>query len=142
MSGVADNFQLHTLVMDALPADRPRLGRHRRRVSASAAAIARGAGPQQSDETIIGSWNLYTYRALRDGRLPPADDLSAKDSWIWNEGIPPCGFRIAVRARMGPEGFEPSTLIGDGSRHLSDVVRLTVEGLPDMNEQLRCSTST
>jgi hypothetical protein len=87
MSGVADNFQLHTLLMDAMPAPRGLLRRRRPRVSAAAVDIARGEGPQELDETVTGAWNLYTYEALRDGRLPETDSLDT-EHWIWNEGTP------------------------------------------------------
>jgi hypothetical protein len=56
--------------------------------SAWARAIARGAGPQQGDETVTGQWNLYVYPALRGGDLPPAGDDAATEAWIWNQGTP------------------------------------------------------
>lgn len=87
LSGIADNFQLHTLLMDELPEQRGWGRRAKRRVSESAAAIARGDGPQESDETITGAWNLYSYAAWRNGRLPDGD-LEARGTWIWNEGTP------------------------------------------------------
>jgi hypothetical protein len=74
MSGIVDNFQLHVLLMDAFGLATTR-----------AAAVALGDGPQQTEETITGAWNLYTHRAWP---LPAADDLDAKDTWIWNEGTP------------------------------------------------------
>ena len=77
ISGVSENFQLHTLLMDAF--DRP--------VDPEVLAIARGDGPQQGDREVAGAWNLYTYRALRDGRLPEPD-ASQSGEWIWNEGVP------------------------------------------------------
>ena len=101
MSGVVDNFQLHTLLMHDFPGDAPR-------VSPSAAEIARGRGPQASDETVVGAWNLYTFGALRDGRLPAADDLDSTDVWIWNEGTPADipvldGHRVIL---LGPTGYK------------------------------------
>ena len=54
MSGIVENFQLNTLLMDEFPRDEPR-------VSKAAVAVARGNGPQQIDETVTGVWNLYTY---------------------------------------------------------------------------------
>ena len=103
MSGVVDNFQLHTLLMEDFPGKA-------RRVSPSAAAIARGLGPQTSGETIVGAWNLYTFRALSDGRLPEADDTGATDVWIWNEGTPSDiplldDHRVIL---LGPPGYERS----------------------------------
>jgi hypothetical protein len=77
-SGIADNFQLHTLLMDEIPPAS--------RVSPAVAATARGDGPQALDDTVTGAWNLYTYAALRDGALPEATEPG--EHWIWNEGTP------------------------------------------------------
>ena len=82
MSGVVENFQLNTLLMDAFPGDRPR-------VSQAAVAVARGEGPQRIDEQVAGAWNLFTYAALTaDGGLPDPTDFAYSDTWIWNEGMP------------------------------------------------------
>lgn len=82
MSGIVENFQLTTLLMDEFPRDEPR-------VSREAVAVARGSGPQQIDETVTGAWNLYTYAALRPGgELPAPTDRAHADTWIWNEGMP------------------------------------------------------
>ena len=82
MSGIVENFQLNTLLMDEFPRDKPR-------VSKEAAAVARGSGPQQIDETVTGVWNLYTYAALQPGgQLPDPTDRKYADTWIWNEGTP------------------------------------------------------
>ena len=82
MSGIVDNFQLNTLLMDVFPAGE-------RRVSEAAAAVARGEGPQRIEETVTGAWNLFTYEALQpDGSLPDPSDLRFQDTWIWNEGMP------------------------------------------------------
>lgn len=82
MSGIVENFQLNTLLMDEFPRDEPR-------VSKDAVAAARGSGPQQIDETVSGVWNLYSYAALQPGaELPEATDRAYADTWIWNEGMP------------------------------------------------------
>jgi hypothetical protein len=82
MSGIVENFQLSTLLMDEFPRDEPR-------VSKQAVAVARGGGPQQVDETITGVWNLYSYGALLPGgELPGGTDRAYADSWIWHEGMP------------------------------------------------------
>lgn len=82
MSGIVENFQLCTLLMDEFPRDEPR-------VSKAAVAVARGEGPQQIDETVTGVWNLFTYEALRPGgELPDPADMSLSHTWIWNEGMP------------------------------------------------------
>lgn len=90
MSGIVDNFQLHTLLMDALPLPRRRFGRRApRRVSESAAATARGDGPQETDETVVGAWNPYVYAAFAGGSLPAKEDYqAARHLFIWNEGTP------------------------------------------------------
>jgi hypothetical protein len=83
MSGISENFQLNVLLMDVFP------NSGARRVSAEAAAIARGNGPQQGTEILAGAWNLYNARAMRpDGTLSDAKDNSSSDHWIWNEGKP------------------------------------------------------
>ncbi len=82
MSGIVENFQLNTLLMDEFPRDEPR-------VSREAVAVARGSGPQQIDEDVTGAWNLYTYGALMPGgALVDPSDLAYSDTWIWNEGMP------------------------------------------------------
>ena len=82
MSGIVENFQLNTLLMDEFPRDAPR-------VSKAAVAVARGEGPQQIDETVTGVWNLFTYEALQPGgTLPDPADISLSHTWIWNEGMP------------------------------------------------------
>ena len=82
MSGIVENFQLNTLLMDEFPRDEPR-------VSREAVAVARGNGPQQIDEDVTGAWNLYTYGGLMPGgELVDPSDLAYSDTWIWNEGRP------------------------------------------------------
>ena len=84
MSGVADNFQLHTLLMSTFP----RRWYERRRVSHPAVATAMGLGPQQISEVITGCWNLYQASALgADGRISPAQQTEPQH-WIWGEGSP------------------------------------------------------
>jgi hypothetical protein len=86
ISGVVDNFQLNVLLMDAFP----KSGLFaRRRVLERVADVARGKGPQQTDDTVTGVWNLYTWRAVdQDLKLPDAGDMSSSTHWVWNEGTP------------------------------------------------------
>jgi hypothetical protein len=98
LSGIADNFQLHTLLMDEMPPAS--------RVSPSVAATVRGSGPQMIDETVTGAWNLYTYAAIRDGRILEAH--APGKHWIWNEGAPRDipkvdGHRVVL---LGPPAYE------------------------------------
>lgn len=92
ISGVADNFQLHTLLADMLidtPSEIVGLslaGLPGFRPDPSVVAVARGDGSSASDVPSSGAWDLYNWTALRaDGRLP--DDVPT-DHWIWGEGIP------------------------------------------------------
>jgi hypothetical protein len=85
MSGVVDNFQLNVLLMEALP------WTGSRRVSRAAAAAARGEGPQQTKETVVGVWDLYSYAALGPGgTLPEAggEDEQPDETLIWDQGMP------------------------------------------------------
>lgn len=83
MSGVVDNFQLNMLLMDIFPRinSAPRISRE-------AADIARGIGPQESDEVITGAWNLHDWRAIQAGYKLPNHEAVSSDFWIWNEGTP------------------------------------------------------
>lgn len=86
ISGVVDNFQLNTLLMDAFPQSSPGATR---RVTQSALDVARGLGDQESDETVASVWNLYTWLGiLPDLSLPPAEEYGTNQFWVWNEGIP------------------------------------------------------
>lgn len=89
MDGVSDNFQLHMLLMDALP--EPSwlgflgVGRFPRHL----AEMAKGRGPQQIDQSVAGRWNVYTWQVVGpDGKLPPAGDMGSSQFWVWNEGQP------------------------------------------------------
>lgn len=86
MSGIAENFQLNVLLMDAFP----KSGFFsRRRVTKQVAEVARGVGPQQTADVVVGAWDLHTWQAIRpDLTLPPPGDLAASNTWIWNEGVP------------------------------------------------------
>lgn len=86
ISGVVDNFQLNTLLMDAMPL--PGFFSSRR-VSKGAVKVYRGEGPQSSNDTVTGAWNLYTWKAIESGlSLPDAADSQNNAEWIWNEASP------------------------------------------------------
>lgn len=107
ISGVVDNFQLHTLLMESFPST----GVFASRVPRSVADIARGFGPQESEETVTGFWNLYSWRAMQsNGQLPESGDFSASSHWVWNEGLPTDipvldGHRVVL---LGPPSLERS----------------------------------
>jgi hypothetical protein len=100
MSGVADNFQLHTLLMDIFPHKQP--WNIRRRVARQAVEIAQGKGAQSGDTAIVGTWNLYNWYAVgADLKLPDLSDRSSSQYWIWGEGCPEeiavfSGFRVIL----------------------------------------------
>jgi hypothetical protein len=104
MSGVADNFQLHTLLMGVFPHKKPRFTP---RVSETALRVARGAGPHQDETSVKGHWNLCTWRSV----LPSLKLMQdASQHWIWGEGIPmdiPVfeGHRVVL---LGPASYERS----------------------------------
>ena len=109
ISGVADNFQLHTLLMESFPSSGIRAGT---RVSRLVAEIARGIGPQQvEEEPVTGFWNLYNWQAVQsNGELPAADDFTHSSVWLWNEGYPADiplfeGQRVVL---LGPPSLERS----------------------------------
>lgn len=87
MSGVADNFQLHTLLMGTLignPAagwlkgDRP----GRDAVAACTTGLADRNAP-----IVSGQFNLWNWTGVRpDGTLPEGTD--GNEHWVWNEGVP------------------------------------------------------
>jgi hypothetical protein len=103
MSGIVDNFQLHTLLMDAFPETQ---------VSEAAVRVARGEGEQQIAENVTGAWNLWIAAALSDrGELPPKEAIQEfMDLLIWNEGtpadIPPLdGHRVILLGEPSYERF-------------------------------------
>jgi hypothetical protein len=87
ISGVVDNFQLNVLIMDTFPAGPGDVAPQR--VDALVADVARGTGPQQTEDTVTGEWNLYNWQAIQSNyELPDPNDYSASQHWIWNEGSP------------------------------------------------------
>ncbi len=93
IDGITDNFQLHTLLADALISDGgffrrkgPAWGIPGKRPSAAVVATMRGDGPRSIAESSTGSWNLYNWTALdANGHLPSKME---PEHWIWNEGVP------------------------------------------------------
>ncbi len=97
MTGIADNFQLHTLLLGALagsrvPGEPP----------SPVAVAAAGEGPA-AERTVTSGWQLAQWTGLREGGVAGPDDT---DSWIWNEGVP---------ADIAPFDGERVVLIGDGT---------------------------
>jgi hypothetical protein len=86
LNGVTDNFQLHVLLMDVFP---QKGFIKSRRVSTQIVDVARGTGPQQTQDTVTGYWNMYNWQAVHSNlQLPAPDDRSSSNLWIWGEGKP------------------------------------------------------
>ncbi len=142
MNGIAENFQLNVLLMDVFP----RGWFRRRRVSKSAIDVARGIGPQETDDMIHGTWNLYTASALREDRtLPDPNDVEASSTWIWNEGIPAdipqhSGHRVVL---LGPTAYARTWNSQRAFKLLpasiSQVHKLTTREVEDWLDRLRGS---
>lgn len=79
-SGIADNAQLHALLMAHYPDAAKTFPK-------KALPIFDGSGEQTSEMTVESNWNLYAFGALnRDGSIK--DDLADSEYWLWNEDAP------------------------------------------------------
>ena len=102
ISGIADNAQLHALLMAHYPDAARKFPR-------KALAIFDGSGPQIGEFAVESDWNLYAYRALdKDGQIK--DDLADSAHWLWNEDAPIAipkweGYRVVV---LGPSSYARS----------------------------------
>ncbi len=84
--GVADNFQLHTLLAGALIGD-PFAGWIPGVPPDPRVAAAARDGPPAGDLVAEARFNLVGWRGLQsDGTLPTG--LDGSEFWIWGEGIP------------------------------------------------------
>jgi hypothetical protein len=87
IGGLADNFQLHTLLADALIGDPAEGWLAGARPDPRVAAAARDQPVDPAAPRAVGVFNLCNWTALLpDGTLPGA--LESSDHWIWNEGSP------------------------------------------------------
>ena len=87
VAGISDNFQLHTLLADALIGDPDKGLLPGRRPDPRVTAAARDGAVDPSAALAEGAFNLMNWPALRPDRtLPTGQDGSAH--WIWNEGVP------------------------------------------------------
>jgi len=84
MHGIADNFQLHPLLLHALAGDGPQ--RIRGSVPPGEVTAAMSNGSTDGAPSARSDWPLASWTGLRGG----ADftQLDRKDSWIWNECVP------------------------------------------------------
>jgi hypothetical protein len=85
--GVSDNFQLHTLLANAIIGDPEKGQLPGRRPDPRVVAAARDRPVDPAAALAEGSFNLMNWQALRPDRtLAAPPDGSAL--WIWNEGAP------------------------------------------------------
>ena len=86
--GVADNFQLYTLLADALIGDAEDGWLEGTRPAPEVARCARGEGPQNVEASASGAWNLYAWQAFAyDPTLSDPASIPHELS-VWGEGIP------------------------------------------------------
>lgn len=86
LSGVADNFQLQTLLAAAIVGEGPG------KVPGTPpppeiVAVMDGEGPQRLDAQITGWWNLYQWNSLLPDRTLPQGDV-ARGKWVAYDGAP------------------------------------------------------
>ena len=124
ISGISDNFQLHTLLADALAYDGegPEWGIPAVRPSKSVVAVVNGTGPQESDEPSTGIWNFYNWQALLYDKISDSEI----DDWIWNEGIPADiekweGKRVII---LGPPSYARTWNTGKSIPHLKPEIKI------------------
>ena len=86
MSGIADNYQLQTLVLATLNDNSSTIP-----VPPSTAAVdvARGIGPQQSRDEVSGRWDFYSWQAGQpDLQLPGIEHPLAHKYKLLDAGLP------------------------------------------------------
>ena len=88
ISGLADNFQLHTLLADALIGRFSNRWLRGRRPSRAEVATARDGPIHERGPSAYGSFNLWAWRGLTaEGKL--RNPMAGRAYWIWNEGVCP-----------------------------------------------------
>jgi hypothetical protein len=97
--GIADNFQLHALLREALTAGPIPAGHAIPGEPFPAEASAVLHGRSSPDVSIGSNWQLSTWRGLRTKDAEKIDT----SAWIWNEGFPaeiplcaPLGVRVIL----------------------------------------------
>lgn len=113
ISGLADNFQLHTLLAHALIGRISPRWLRGRRPSAAEVAAAKGGPCTEGGPPAQGAFNLWTWRGLKpDGTLP--DAMSGSSHWVWNEGVPADipRFEETRVVLLGPPPYERTWSLG------------------------------
>jgi hypothetical protein len=110
ISGISDNFQLHTLLEGAIIGPPAQGWVEGVAPSARAVAECRDASvDQRGGDNVTGAFNLWNWTGLQsDGALPEGHKKDVSAQWIWNEGcpaeiIPFQGRRIVL---LGPPPYQ------------------------------------
>jgi hypothetical protein len=86
IAGIADNFQLHVLLADALMGP-PEQGLLPGNKPDPAVVAAFRDGPPSGRQTAEGVFNLFNWQALLPDLALP-EGFSDSKYWVWNEGVP------------------------------------------------------
>lgn len=114
ISGIADNFQLHTVLMGRLFGDPAEGWIDAEGFDMDQIRRAMTEVCDKSSPIIQGAFNLWNWSGvLPDGKLPSLkgqDQSNGFEHWIWNEGVPADiatfeGERIVI---LGPPAYERS----------------------------------
>ena len=90
ISGIVSNFQLHTLLEDAVIGDQAEGWLPGRRPNPEAVAVARDT-PTGRDRppSVEGVFNLVNWHGLlSDKAVSTGHSRAESEHWIWNEGVP------------------------------------------------------
>ncbi len=137
ISGISDNFQLHTLLMDIFPnpTGQPR-------VTQNAADTAWARGAQAGEGSVLGYWNLYDWRAASAVQAQQLATEINRDYWVWGEGIPSDipvrnGYRIILLGEPAYQrSWANSRMFGHLRPEFTDLTVLSTEDVQDWLEQL------
>jgi hypothetical protein len=81
ITGIADNHQLHQLLVDQLVPDHL----NGNPLHPQVRSVMYGTGPVEISKTTCNQWDMYNY-SIVDGEK--TIQVSNSDKWIWNEGAP------------------------------------------------------
>ena len=134
ISGVADNFQLHTLLAGALVGRDGKIPGHRPDPRAFAAALDRPVDPEM--DYAEGVFNLWNWPALQPDLTLP-EGMAGTEWWVWNEGrpadiLPFEGLRVVL---LGPPPYMRTWNAGRRFPNMPAEIRVEQTLEPDEVEQ-------
>jgi len=113
ITGIADNFQLHTLLAAALISDPQQGWLAGKRPDPRVVRAAQNMPVDPAAKVAEGAFNLWTWQGLRsDGTL--AEETEGSEFWVWNEGIPADipPFESVRTLLLGPPPYQRSWNVG------------------------------